>query len=219
MKSRVFAAGVAVVCSAAGVIAVGPSAQAGTTPSSITVSACNAGASSASVTSSSVSWTSPTDTLTVVNNCSSGGGTSMSLSVWRVVGGTQFSAALSITNGNQATTSALGSDVTEIRIYQFIGPGNGALLATVAASSPSTGGGGTPATSSDASPPAPIVQQFGKPASDTCDATAPESMNWSGVTSGGWGESWAEWMNGGAGGAVCTRTLVFSTSQSRWVVV
>ena len=39
-----------------------------------------------------------------------------------------------------------------------------------------------------------------------------------GVTSGGWGESWAQWMNGGTGGAVCTRTLVYSTAQSRWVV-
>lgn len=66
--------------------------------------------------------------------------------------------------------------------------------------------------------PAPVLQQFGRPASGTCDGLAPESLNWSGVESGGWGESWAEWMNGGNGGAVCTRTLVYSTAQSKWVV-
>ena len=78
------------------------------------------------------------------------------------------------------------------------------------------GGGG--ATSDPASVPAPIIQQFGKNATDTCDAVAPESLNWSAVAGGGWGESWAQWMNDGLGGAVCTRTLVYSTAQSRWVV-
>lgn len=66
--------------------------------------------------------------------------------------------------------------------------------------------------------PAPIIQQFGKPASGTCDPIAPESLNWAGVASGGWGESWAQWMNGGSGGAVCTRTLVYRSAQSIWVV-
>jgi hypothetical protein len=66
--------------------------------------------------------------------------------------------------------------------------------------------------------PAPIVQQFGKPSTGSCDAVALESLNWSGVTSGGWGESWAQWMNGGNGGSVCTRTLIYSTSQSKWIL-
>jgi hypothetical protein len=38
------------------------------------------------------------------------------------------------------------------------------------------------------------------------------------VSSGGWGESWAQWMNAGQGGAVCTRTLFYSAAQSRWIV-
>jgi hypothetical protein len=66
--------------------------------------------------------------------------------------------------------------------------------------------------------PAPVMQQFGKMTPGTCDAVAPESLNWSGVASGGWTQSWAEWVNSGTGGAVCTRTLVYSSSQSRWVV-
>jgi hypothetical protein len=55
-------------------------------------------------------------------------------------------------------------------------------------------------------------------AAGACAETAPESLNWAAVTSGGWGESWAQWMNAGSGGAVCTRTLVYSTAQSRWIV-
>lgn len=78
-----------------------------------------------------------------------------------------------------------------------------------------------PAPTSDSSSPAspsPIIQQFGKPASGTCDTTQPAGLDWAGVTNGGWGESWSQWMNDGKGGSVCTRTLVYSPPQSRWVV-
>jgi hypothetical protein len=68
------------------------------------------------------------------------------------------------------------------------------------------------------STPAPLIQQFGNAATDTCAASAPESLNWSGVASGGWGVSWAEWMNGGAGGFVCTRTLAYGAAQATWAV-
>ena len=81
--------------------------------------------------------------------------------------------------------------------------------------------GGTPSSggsSSASSAPAPVMQQFGKPASGTCDAAAPTTLNWAGVSSGGWGESWSEWMHGGLGGAVCTRTLVYSESAGAWTV-
>ena len=66
--------------------------------------------------------------------------------------------------------------------------------------------------------PAPVQQQFGKPAAGTCDAAAPATLNWSSVASGGWSESWAQWMNGGNGGAVCARTLAYCTSLGKWVV-
>jgi hypothetical protein len=82
-----------------------------------------------------------------------------------------------------------------------------------------SGGGGSSSGSASTSGPGPIFQQFGKPSAGTCDAAASESLNWSGVTGGGWGESWAEWMNGGLGGAVCTRTLVYSNALGKWVVV
>ena len=80
--------------------------------------------------------------------------------------------------------------------------------------------GGSPgqSTSPGSSAPAPIVQQFGMPARGTCDEVQPDGLDWSGVSRGGWGVSWAQWMHGGNGGAVCTRTLVYSTVQSKWTV-
>ena len=66
--------------------------------------------------------------------------------------------------------------------------------------------------------PAPHIQQFAMPETGTCDAAQPEGLNWGGVASGGWGESWAQWMNDGAGGDVCTRTLAFNTSTAAWEV-
>jgi len=73
-------------------------------------------------------------------------------------------------------------------------------------------------TSGSGATPPPVLQQFGMPSSGTCDASAPVMLNWGGVGSGGWGSSWAQWVNGGKGGAVCTRTLVYSNSASRWIV-
>jgi hypothetical protein len=81
-----------------------------------------------------------------------------------------------------------------------------------------SGGGGSSESTTSLSTPSPIFQQFGKPTTGACDAAAPATLNWSGVASGGWGESWAQWMNNGRGGAVCTRTLVYSTNQSKWIV-
>lgn len=87
-----------------------------------------------------------------------------------------------------------------------------------------SGGGGGETPSGDAESTALVtgpglhVQQFGMPESGTCDEAASDDLNWSGVESGGWGESWSQWINEGEGGAVCTRTLVYNTSQGAWEV-
>lgn len=72
-----------------------------------------------------------------------------------------------------------------------------------------------PAPGSGQDPP-DVLQQFGRPATGSCDASASSDLNWAGVGSGGWGESWAQWMNEGRGGQVCTRTLIHR--QYRWQV-
>jgi hypothetical protein len=91
----------------------------------------------------------------------------------------------------------------------------GALVGTITTG---TGGGSSSSTSSSTSSPAPVVQQFGKPASGTCTDAAPADLNWGGASSGGWSESWAQWMNGGSGGAVCTRSLQYSAARGTWSV-
>ena len=72
--------------------------------------------------------------------------------------------------------------------------------------------------STSSSTPAPRIQQFEMPATGTCDEAQPEGLNWGGASSGGWGESWAQWMHEGQGGAVCTRTLAYNNSTGTWQV-
>jgi hypothetical protein len=108
--------------------------------------------------------------------------------------------------------------------YEFTSSYSGGASAT------KTGGGAwtnqafgfnfkTYVTISESGPtPPPVLQQFGMPESGTCDAAAPIVLNWGGAGSGGWGTSWAQWMNGGNGGAVCTRTLVYSNALGYWAV-
>jgi len=66
--------------------------------------------------------------------------------------------------------------------------------------------------------PAAHIQQFGLPDGQTCEEAAAEEHNWAGVDSGGWGQSWSQWMNDGLGGQVCTRMLVMDTATSQWML-
>lgn len=82
----------------------------------------------------------------------------------------------------------------------------------------SSGSGSSPTVTEHNSAPAPIVQQFAKPVAGECDAAQPAGLDWSGVASGGWTESWAQWANAGKGGTVCTRMLEYSSALGRWVI-
>jgi len=84
----------------------------------------------------------------------------------------------------------------------------------------SSGSGGDDSGSSGVagSAPASEIQQFGLPASGNCEDGATEAMNWSGIGMDGWSISWAQWANDGAGGAVCTRTVMYDTSTAKWTV-
>lgn len=66
--------------------------------------------------------------------------------------------------------------------------------------------------------PGPVLQQVGLPASGTCSDVSSTSLNWGGVSPGGWGRSWAMWPNDGRGGGVCSRMLVYVPALSRWAV-
>lgn len=127
---------------------------------------------------------------------------------------------------NMTSNGATGpSTISGISIGNFVVVAASGWIDAQAASGPCSGqtarltftavGGSTGGSSGLV--PAPVVQQFGKPAVGTCDEAASESLNWGGAASGAWGESWAQWMNGGLGGAVCTRTLEYSSVLGAWV--
>lgn len=120
-------------------------------------------------------------------------------------------------SGGETFDIAPGTVNETVTVTTVPAPGTtiGTFVITYAASG---GGGGSSSSSSASSGPAPVVQQFGMPATGTCDDAQPEGLDLSGVPSGSWGISWAQWMNGGNGGAVCTRTLVYSTAQGAWTV-
>ena len=64
-----------------------------------------------------------------------------------------------------------------------------------------------------------VYQGVGMPASGSCaDVVTDASVNLSGVPGTGWTKSWAKWANGGAGGDVCVRTLVYVANTKSWAV-
>lgn len=112
---------------------------------------------------------------------------------------------------NAAPVTVTVTSLGAVRVWEgFLTKGD---ITVIAGSSNSSGGNSSPI-----SIPAPIVQQFAKPVAGTCDAAQPSGLDWSGVTSGGWSESWAEWANAGQGGKVCTRMLEYSSALGRWVI-
>jgi len=105
-------------------------------------------------------------------------------------------------------------------LMTFDGSETGLTVTYGAAPTPDPGGGGDDGSGSAAvvSGPGPHIQQFPVPATGTCDEAQPEGLNWGGVSSGGWSESWSWWMHDGEGGHVCTRTLAYNTSMAAWEV-
>lgn len=199
---RIRALVIVTAVTASTIVAVAPGALAVVSPGTIYVR-CNAGTVEARTAAagggsvvSSISWTSASESLTIVNEQAS----------------TLFY-SLPVLYTIAASTSGqinpLGSTSTNMNMA-YSGCANGLNITLV----PPAGGGGAETPES----PEPLVQQFGMPTSGTCDVAAPAILNWGGAGSGGWGSSWAEWMNGGAGGAVCTRTLVYSNALGHWIV-
>ena len=64
--------------------------------------------------------------------------------------------------------------------------------------------------------PPDLLQQVGVPAVGGCAAVVEPSLNLAGVAYGGWGLSWAQWINNGAGGPVCSRLLTYDASARDW---
>jgi len=77
---------------------------------------------------------------------------------------------------------------------------------------------GTGQVEEDSQTPPSIIQQVGLPPTGTCEDVIDGMFGTQTFIPGGWGQSWARWMNNGLGGAVCTRMLVYSNAQGRWIL-
>jgi hypothetical protein len=67
--------------------------------------------------------------------------------------------------------------------------------------------------------PPDVHQSLGIPGDADCSQIDDKSLNWAGVSDGGWGKSWAQWPNAGSGGFVCNRILRYSLDNERWYTV
>lgn len=62
-------------------------------------------------------------------------------------------------------------------------------------------------------------QQVGVPASGNCADVPSPVGHYPGFPFGGWSKSWAQWINNGAGGPVCTRELYFDQNAGEWEIL
>lgn len=62
-------------------------------------------------------------------------------------------------------------------------------------------------------------QQVGVPASGSCANVPSPVGHYPGFPFGGWSTSWAQWINGGTGGPVCTRELYFDQNAGEWEIL
>ena len=125
-------------------------------------------------------------------------------------GGSYASASLTgqpVTTFAPATNGASGTGPSSIG-------GNGlVVITTLDISAP------TSSIAILAPPPVPDqIQQIGRPSTGCATFISDAMLNWTGISGGGWGSSWAQWMNNGQGGDVCVRMLGYTVSTSKWFI-
>jgi len=121
---------------------------------------------------------------------------------WTVGGSDQITqAVVTVTASGSGQMSLNEGTGSYIGLYINIGTNSG-------------GGGSSSGTTSNQTPPSHL-QQVGIPASGDCSDVEDADLSWGTGLSGGWVKAWGEWLNGG--NWVCSRTLQYSTAQSRWV--
>lgn len=88
--------------------------------------------------------------------------------------------------------------------------GTSTLSITVSAAPTSLG------TGVAASTPPDIHQGVTMSGAGACGSLNRTDLDWAGVETGNWSQSWAWWPNRGTGGPVCQRVLWYDAAASRW---
>lgn len=147
------------------------------------------------------------DTLLIHNDCTQDTFVNLPYPNASVVSGLDSVAA--IAPGGTWTATAAGLGTTSASIREYV-----------------TGAFHTISFSVVAQPvPAPVfeghdyLQQVGVPASGNCTDVPSPTGHFRGFPFGGWGKSWAQWINGGKGGPVCTREIQFNPYLGAYILV
>ncbi len=132
-------------------------------------------------------------------NCSSqgSGGAGGSFASPSATGYSATTFAAGTNGGDGSSSTAAGDGLVEIEELVYGGPASDGSSINVG--------------------PRDVLQQFAAPETG-CEAVRRPELDWASVSSGGWGLSWAAWVNDGEGGSVCTRTLVYSNALAKWTV-
>ena len=190
--------------------AIGLAAPASAVPNNVSITCVG----SSLVLSSNNIATNDADTLVVTNNTGAG-------LVRTTIANATGPFTLAAGGGTQTGTfTVVGSTGGLVRFTQdpMGGCANATVTLNFTGGGGGGGGGGGSSSSSAPAAPADVVQQVGVPADGKCSSIVDATLNWAGVSSGGWGTSWAQWMNGGKGGAVCNRALFYDLRLSKWGV-
>lgn len=79
-------------------------------------------------------------------------------------------------------------------------------------------GAAPPVTGDPIQAPAPILQQLPANADGTCAGISDAAFAYGTGLTGGWHGAWAQWVNSGHGGLVCSRTMIFDSTANRWTI-
>ena len=132
---------------------------------------------------------------------------------WILVGANPNNAAFSVSMTILGTSGAQALATGDTLGVYSPNPGGGPHVYYPLVFSAAGGSGGNAAVGST---PAPVFQAVALPASGKCTDVTDKSLNWGGAGSGGWGQSWQQWASAGKGGAVCQRTLIWTSKG--WIV-
>lgn len=174
-------------------VALAPSAQAATRP----VFICHTTSVTANVG----------DTLVFHNDCPNDTFVNLPYPNAAVVSG--FDTVAAIAPGDSWTVSAVGLGSTSVSIREYVTGDPHSITMTIVAQPV----------------PAPVItehdyiQQVGVPASGSCADVPSPTAHWPGFPFGGWSKSWAQWINGGKGGPVCTREIRYDNATADYVLV
>jgi hypothetical protein len=99
--------------------------------------------------------------------------------------------------------------------FTIVGPGSFTIIGGTAPLTIIVSVNATDVSDPESSPP-DLFQSIELVTVSSCARVDRPDLDWSGVSSGSWTQSWQMWANAGKGGPVCNRVLWYDQSAARW---